>query len=238
MIWKRKLLTGEELKKRADELGVYSLNVSPSLLSERVSDVELQRRVMEAERHVREHRLWIVAALSMVISVISAITAWVALDASKEASRDDRRAWIGIKGATGTRETNAGGNVFLWSGSDNRLGVLVTNYGRTPALDVHGCVRTTTVGKSESFVPPPCFHDPNGSIGTIDTETKVLLRTKHFIMGNQQLDQLKSSEEIMYLHGWIKYKDIFQRPHGVTFCYVLSPDLSGFHPYNKYNDSN
>jgi hypothetical protein len=65
MIWKRRL-TGEALRARAEKLGVRMV----------LDEYENQRRVMEAERHIREHRLWIVAVVSMLISVISTATAW------------------------------------------------------------------------------------------------------------------------------------------------------------------
>lgn len=42
-------------------------------------DYELQRRVMEAERHIREHRLWLVAIISAAVSLVSAIAAWLAV---------------------------------------------------------------------------------------------------------------------------------------------------------------
>ena len=85
MTWKRKLLTGDALYKRVRELNVseetdsfahsdvYGRQVMP------VTEYELQRRVMEAEQHSREHRLWIVAVVSMIISVLSAAAAWWAV---------------------------------------------------------------------------------------------------------------------------------------------------------------
>jgi hypothetical protein len=87
MTSKRKLLTGDALLERAHKLGVsidsdnVINNAGPAGGMQWIpaSDYEIQRRVMEAERHIREHNLWIVAFVSMVIAVASAAAAWWAV---------------------------------------------------------------------------------------------------------------------------------------------------------------
>jgi len=78
-----KLLEGDQLEQRARELGVdvagEPRTQSSSGRAPRASDYELQRRVMEAERRVRESRLWILAMISAVASVASAIAALIAV---------------------------------------------------------------------------------------------------------------------------------------------------------------
>ena len=78
-----KLLQGEQLEKRAKELGVdmqgAPIRQSVSGRSRMADDHELQKRVLEAERHIREQRLWLIAVISAVASVVSAITALVAV---------------------------------------------------------------------------------------------------------------------------------------------------------------
>ena len=77
------MLQGEELEKRARELGVdiqgASLTHSSSGLARRAPDHELQRRVQEAERSLRESRLWILAVMSAAASVLSAGAAIIAV---------------------------------------------------------------------------------------------------------------------------------------------------------------
>jgi len=81
----RKLLTGEALRSRADELGVITTGDGVVTIPGKgtvplsVPEYELQRRVLEAERHLREHRLWLIAMVSAMASVISAIAAWLAI---------------------------------------------------------------------------------------------------------------------------------------------------------------
>lgn len=74
-----KLLEGVELEQRCKKLGVNTEELRYQTANRvRATDAELQRRVIEAERSLREHKLWIVAVVSAVFSVISAIAAWIA----------------------------------------------------------------------------------------------------------------------------------------------------------------
>jgi len=75
------LLDGKQLEDRARELGV---NIAGELITQsamgrhRASDYEIQRRVAEAERNIRESKLWVVALISAIASLVSAVAAWVA----------------------------------------------------------------------------------------------------------------------------------------------------------------
>jgi hypothetical protein len=78
-----KLLQGDELERRAVELGIDiqgdAVTQSSSGRHRRVDDAELQRRVLEAERSIRESRLWILALTSAIASIVSAAAALVAV---------------------------------------------------------------------------------------------------------------------------------------------------------------
>lgn len=78
-----KLLEGAELEGRARELGVDIrgdlIFQSSSGRERRASDYELQRRVIEAERAIRESRLWWIAVISAVASLVSAVIAIIAV---------------------------------------------------------------------------------------------------------------------------------------------------------------
>ncbi len=82
-----KLPTGEELDKRCQRLGVditgEPRTQSASGSRPRASDFELQRRLIEAERSNREHKLWVVALVSALASVVSALAAWFAVMGGK-----------------------------------------------------------------------------------------------------------------------------------------------------------
>jgi hypothetical protein len=81
----KQLLEGPDLIKRAKELGVVIDTGKESGVKfddgeetmQRAPEYEIQRRVLEAERHVRDGRLWIVALVSAAASLVSAIGAWI-----------------------------------------------------------------------------------------------------------------------------------------------------------------
>ena len=72
-----KMLTGEKLEKRANQLGVSLNNLYSS--NGLADEPELQRRVIEAERHRRDGCLWLIALISALASAASAVAAWVAV---------------------------------------------------------------------------------------------------------------------------------------------------------------
>lgn len=79
----KKLLQGKELEKRAKELGIECSGLETRMRDSgehvKVYEFELQRKIMETERSIREHRLWIVALFSAIASAISAGAAWFAI---------------------------------------------------------------------------------------------------------------------------------------------------------------
>ncbi len=79
----KKIPTGRELEQLAESLGVDTQGPprtrSSSGRAPKADDYELQRRVIEASRAIRESRYWIVALVSAIASVVSAIGALVAV---------------------------------------------------------------------------------------------------------------------------------------------------------------
>lgn len=73
----QKLLKGDELTARAEELGVSLSQLYDS--KGHINEPELQRRVAEAERSIRESKLWVVAVIAAMAAVISALGAWAAV---------------------------------------------------------------------------------------------------------------------------------------------------------------
>lgn len=76
-----KLPSGNRLLERARELGIDTNdNIAAAVAgSVRAPEHELQRRVLEAERAIRESRMWLLALISALASVASAIAAILAV---------------------------------------------------------------------------------------------------------------------------------------------------------------
>lgn len=79
----KKILEGDALEQRARQLGIdiqgEPITQSSSGRQRRASDYELQRRVIEAERAIRESKLWKLALISAIASVTSAAVALLAV---------------------------------------------------------------------------------------------------------------------------------------------------------------
>ena len=74
------------LQERAEQLGVVVTTDNPNeshgayeIFRQRISEAELQSRVMEAERHVLARRAWFVTVIAAIASAISALAAWTAV---------------------------------------------------------------------------------------------------------------------------------------------------------------
>ena len=79
----KKILEGDALEKRAIKLGIDIhgdyIRQGFTERHKRASDSELQLRVSEAETSIKEKKLWLIALISSIASVISAATAIIAV---------------------------------------------------------------------------------------------------------------------------------------------------------------
>lgn len=78
MMYKYKEKTGEELKNEAKKLGLsedgwYNQN------DHSFREAAIQARVREAKKARRENQLWIIALISALASLFSALAAWFAV---------------------------------------------------------------------------------------------------------------------------------------------------------------
>jgi hypothetical protein len=58
--------------------GMYKLRAEP-WTELQIGEYELHRRITQEKRHRRENRLWLVALVSAIAAVVSAIGAWAPL---------------------------------------------------------------------------------------------------------------------------------------------------------------
>ncbi|TAJ80368.1 hypothetical protein EPO44_18585 [bacterium] len=70
-----RLLAGEQVRKRAEELGIPTTD---PYRGELTAD-ELRNKIRDAERSERERWLWLIALLSAIASIVSAAAAWTAV---------------------------------------------------------------------------------------------------------------------------------------------------------------
>lgn len=83
---KKQIPSGEDLRRRAEELGVVITKDDPTepsgdykMFRAVVSEAELQQRVLAAENMLSARRAWIYAAISAAASFVSALAALAAV---------------------------------------------------------------------------------------------------------------------------------------------------------------
>ena len=67
------------LKEQDEQVRLELLKRGVSVENDGHPYVQRYNRLMDLKRHEREHRLWIIALISALSSVISSIAAWVAV---------------------------------------------------------------------------------------------------------------------------------------------------------------
>lgn len=78
----KKLPEGDELTSKCEESGIDLTGdpITGSISGRRKADqAELQKRLLNFYAHKRNERLWIIALLSSIASVLSAVAAWIAI---------------------------------------------------------------------------------------------------------------------------------------------------------------
>jgi hypothetical protein len=150
---------------------------------------------------------------------------------SMEQSRLDQRAWLG---AVEMREP-----VDMAVGKVAKFGVLITNTGKTPAVNFTSQMVVRAFGRAEKFEaiypqPPTGIH----SNSVIQPAMKIELWSpiKRALL-QSDIDSLKNGEYVLYIYGVLNYDDIFKRHHWTHFCMVLQPDdlktENSCHSYNE-----
>ncbi len=148
-----------------------------------------------------------------------------ALDASIEASRNDQRAWVGIKSMDVT---------LLETDKPLKTEVKIINTGKTIALDLYypGAVQTSWVPLDiEKFERsknmPPATAPMRAGVLFQNIEVNIPAETS-VPLNSQQVEAIKARRLLVYLFGEIHYKDIFRRPHTTQYCGVYVPGTRRF----------
>lgn len=129
-----------------------------------------------------------------------------ALDASIEASRNDQRAWFGIKEITLANP--------LAPGKPVQISIMGLNTGRTPALDLYATevrVGPSETDRSRDFV----IHMPDREV-VAPNNTDVFYATVTY--SDDSIRAIMAETIRIYVRGELKYRDVFGRSHTTMFC--------------------
>jgi hypothetical protein len=156
---------------------------------------------------------------------------------ARENAHLDQRAWVAAIDVRGTPQVGKEFEVFL----------LVKNSGKTFAkeFEILKIVEGVVGGKEPRLdieenmrgVLQSLRQDRGVSVLAPNSEfTASLTLNNHEEISQTQLDQIKSGQLVIFFHGKMTYRDIFNCPHWTTFCLRLDPSLK-FTSCEKGNDA-
>jgi hypothetical protein len=165
-----------------------------------------------------------------------------ALEETIETARMDQRAWVGHGSMALPECLDEGGRrVYISVGCNPRFGVNLSNFGRTPAVNVEVLVAASKRPSTWKWIDPPydnrvgvfsnsaLFPGPGGTNYSGPFS---------WPMSQMDVDGVKSGAVMVYFYGRIKYSDAFRRAHQTTFCVFVSRDLSSLESCPFYNTAN
>jgi hypothetical protein len=152
---------------------------------------------------------------------------------AESATRIENRAWVGAISATPPQ---------IEIGKAPQMGVVITNTGSTPALDV---AARLTMAPGYNGTPPDFVH-----VGSSNGATSVVLQpgmtmtfpvsSGIFVTPEQHamLTGVATKTAVYYMFGTIRYRDVFGADHSTDFCFFLQRDLKTVSGCPFYNSAN
>jgi hypothetical protein len=151
---------------------------------------------------------------------------------SRETSRLDQRAWVGVISVSGNPTLN---QPFI-------VTIQAKNTGKTFAKKLRSNVyyQEFSSGREPDFSsadnqPPPGVQ----SVTLVAPNGEYAIKTDIFDVPitQRQLDDWKSGQKVFFASGIITYEDVFGVAHWTTFCYYLKRSLDAYSNYAKHNDA-
>lgn len=150
------------------------------------------------------------------------------LNATQKALRLEQRAWVVTIG-TDFSDLKEGSKI---KGTTNFI-----NTGRTPAKYVNIISRLEFVVKGKKPNYTKKYHDTNAAQGILPPNSTYASNVySSFILDNTIVNFIRNGDVIVYMHGIVKYKDIFNVDHWGKYCSKLLPNEKGFAVCEENNE--
>lgn len=159
-----------------------------------------------------------------------------ALDSTIENSHLEQRAWIGPTLVLPAEYTEGGKKIYIKEGHPINCGVVITNSGKTPALNVQHSIAVQALKRGEK----PLLKETTGQrdISVLQPGTTLTIHYPPIIgVSKANVAALSSGQDILFMYGIIRYDDIFKKTHLTKFCMYLAPDLATFSSCPYYNET-
>jgi hypothetical protein len=160
------------------------------------------------------------------------------LRASVEAANRDQRAWVGPIDTTPPPFIEGDRRVYVKEGEAIKIGVVITNSGKTPARKVRSIQWIKSLSAKIPFIPEEFPVGMKGSIAVIHPGMRPTLSTELNIPKTKEfIDGFKNGDLILYVYGGIIYEDIVGQEHKTIYCMKMTKDLTSMLACESYNDA-
>lgn len=151
--------------------------------------------------------------------------------ANRKAAKEQLRAWIGIN--------NINGPAIIGKPLD--IVIEFINVGKTPATDVliYAHAEPFDEFNFPDFDKKYVVNEKIGSIAILIPKVPQFCKlsaSNNQPIGNVQVERISSGTQIIFVQGFVKYKDVFKYSHWLTFCYYLETDRKSYTAYKEHNE--
>lgn len=167
--------------------------------------------------------------LIFIVTAIYAVFAGLQWRIIQTSMRIDQRAWIAFNGI----------NIEFKVGKPVVVIVNFINTGKTPAINLN---YITTFEPLDTDTSPDFSKENNiiteyKGLATPRQEFQIVVKPpENILLTDIGYTNVISGTQRLYIHGRIRYTDIFGYPHWITYCYYLDRDLKRWHAHKEHND--
>jgi len=220
---------GERKRSLADGEGASVSESSDSKRSTQtkgVTDAEQTEQIHALKDRIKHGEWWMIALTAAMVG-LGVMQYWLTktqIADAKAAVELDQRAWIVVSNIQGTPVP----------GKTLKPTVFIKNIGKTTAFDVNIRSRFYVLAAGERLKYPTEYGPASGTAidgvlppvgeATIGEELLAGDNKTPLLLTQQIIDDWKANKFRVVLIGRVMYKDIFNRPHFLKYCYSYLPE--------------
>jgi len=182
-----------------------------------------QQKTPEEHNSAQERHDWIdkLNAVSTTIIAFFTVLLFVGIVFQIKAYRDKERAWVMFFIVDHpVSNAKSGQTLFTFVG-------FIKNVGGSPAIILDGWHCGETIGKDKQLPKEPRYVGQERNFQTEYPMVPQGAQPVTFDLTVNDMDKVRSGEDILYIYGFIKYRDIFGSLRENRYCYRYFPPGGG-----------
>lgn len=181
---------------------------------------------------------WIIAGFTVALALVAMVQAGMflrQLRQSRDATRLENRAYVGVKDASGWFAHNSSTSNVIGSedidmndtSQEFKTEVIIENFGKTPANKVAVNYQITFGGNPFDFIPPAAKKERRMDRGVMFPTNTHTSTNRADGCSTDQRKQLRADTHAIFVHGDITYTDVFGKSHVTEFRFAKFNDMTG-----------